>query len=128
MMRINLTNVISKPAGRIGSSFLLLVCLASMMTGCVPAPTSQIPIAEIAVTKGHLLVQNHTGHVWFNARITIDDKYTYKADVLPAVKSSLPLSDFVDDRGHGYEPGRLSVRKVTIDVADTMGNIRHFHW
>lgn len=127
-MRINLMHFISKPTRRIGSSFLLLVCLASMMTGCVPAPTSPVPIAEIGVTNGHLLVQNHTGHVWFNAKITIDDKYTYKVDVLPAVKSSLPLADFVDDQGHGYKPGLLSVRNVTIDVSDTTGGIRHFRW
>ena len=128
MMRTNPMNFIRKRAGRGVESFLLLACFAFMMTGCVPSPKSTMPIAEISVTNGHLIVQNHTGHVWFNAKITIDDKYTYVAEVMPAVRSSVPLAEFVDDRGQHYERGRLSIRNVSIDVTDTLGDKQHYHW
>lgn len=128
MMRTNLMNCIRKPSRRNISSCLLIVFLAFLMTGCVPAPKSSIPIADFSVTNGHLIVQNETGFVWFDAKITIDDKYTYEAHVMPAGKSSMPLADFVDDQGQGYKPGRLSIRNMTIDITDTLGGKRHFRW
>ncbi|WP_271753210.1 hypothetical protein [Cohnella sp. JJ-181] len=85
-------------------------------------------MADIAVTNTHLIVQNETGFVWFGAKLTIDDKYTYEAPIMPNGKSSMPLAGFVDDQGHGYKRDRWSIRHLTIDVTDTLGGKKHFSW
>ncbi|CAM4426013.1 hypothetical protein FHS16_003715 [Paenibacillus endophyticus] len=127
MMRKKQMNYTRKPMRRNVSLFLLIL-LTITMAGCVPAPNTMIPIADIAVTGGHLIVQNETGFVWFDAKITIDDQYTYIADLMPAGKSSVPLSEFVDDQGKAYNRGRLSIRDLKIDITDTLGGKRHFDW
>lgn len=108
--------------------WMLSVLLAFSLTGCVRAPDVKLPIADIMVTNGHLVVQNEAGFVWFDAKLTIDDKYTYTADMVPAGKSSMPLSDFVDDQGRPYKRGKLSIRHLQIDITDTLGKKRHFDW
>ncbi|MBO7744494.1 hypothetical protein I8J29_09825 [Paenibacillus sp. MWE-103] len=127
-MRTNLLTCIRKPGIRDAASFSLIVFLAIVLAGCVPAPKSSIPIADISVTNNHLIVQNETGFVWFNAKLTIDDKYTYEAAMMTAGKSSVPLAKFVDDQGHAYERGRWSIRNLTIDITDTLGRKKHFSW
>jgi hypothetical protein len=98
------------------------------MTGCVSAPKSSIPLADISLTNNHLIVQNETGFVWHDAKITIDHKYTYVAAMMTSGKSSVPLAKFIDDQGNSYKRGRWSMRNLTIDVTDTLGVKRHLSW
>lgn len=127
-MRTDLMNCMRKPAERNVSSFLLIVCLAVFTTGCVAAPSGSIPYADIAVTNNYLIVQNRSGDVRYDVKITIDDKYTYVADVLSLGKSILPLDEFVDDRGHHYKRGLLNVRNVTINMPGTMDDKGYYRW
>ncbi len=128
-MRTDLMNWICKPARRNVTSFLLIVCLAVFTTGCgVPVPSVSIPIADIAVTKNDLIVQNRSGSVRYDVQITIDDKYTYVAEVLPLGKSSLQLAEFVDDRGHRYKRGLLNIRNVMINMPDSIVGNRYYRW
>lgn len=128
-MRTGLINCIRKPAWRNVASFLLFVCLAVFTAGCgVPVPTGTIPIADIAVTKNSLIVQNRSGAVRYDVQITIDNKYTYVADVLPLGKSSLPLDEFVDDRGHRYKRGLLKLRNVTINMPGIVNDKGYYRW
>ncbi|NBD23039.1 hypothetical protein [Paenibacillus glycinis] len=124
----NVANCLRKPTRRNVTSCLLVVVLVLLMTGCVPAPKSSIPIADIALTNNHVIVQNETGFIWYHAKLTIDDKYTYEAPMMTAGKSSVPLAKFVDDQGHGYKRDRLSIRHLTIDITDTLGTKRHLSW
>ena len=128
-MRTDLMNCMRKPAGRNVASFLLIVCLAFFTTGCgILVPSGPIPIADIAVTKNNLIVQNRSGAVRYDVQITIDDKYTYVADVLPLGKSSLPLDEFVDDQGHLYKRGLLNIRNVSIYMPDTVDGKGYYRW
>lgn len=128
-MRTDLMNCMRKPAGRYVSSFLLLVCLAVFTTGCVPSVSySSLPIADIAVTNSYLIVHNRSGDARYDVKITIDEKYTYEADVLSLGKSSLPLDEFVDDRGHRFKPGLLNIRNVTIYLPDTVDGKGFYRW
>ncbi|MCK9860300.1 hypothetical protein [Paenibacillus sp. ATY16] len=127
-MRTNLQTSIRKRARSGITSCMVIVLLVLMLTGCVQAPKSSIPIADITFTNNHLIVQNETGFVWFNAKITIDHKFTYVAPMMTAGKSSVPLANFLDDQGHSYKRGRWSIRNLTIDVTDTLGAKRHLSW
>ncbi|WP_162255085.1 hypothetical protein [Paenibacillus sp. Soil522] len=128
MMRTDLMNCMRKPAGRNVSSFLLIVCLAVFTTGCIAAPSGSIPYADIAVTNNYLIVNNRSGDARYDVQITIDDKYTYEADVLSLGKSSLPLDEFVDDRDHRYKRGLLNIRNVTIYMPDTVDGEVYYRW
>lgn len=129
MMRTDLMNCMRKPAGRNVSSFLLIVCLAVFTTGCgIPLPSGTIPYTDIAVTNNYLIVHNRSGDVRYDVKITIDDKYTYVADVLSLGKSSLLLTEFVDDRGNRYKPGLLNVRNVTVYIADANEGTEYYRW
>ena len=66
--------------------------------------------------------------LWYHAKLTIDDKYTYEAAMMTSGKSSVPLAKFVDDQGHAYKRDRLSIRHLTIDITDTLGAKRHLSW
>lgn len=107
---------------------LAIVSLVLLMTGCVSAPKSSIPIADIGLTNNHLVIQNETGFVWYDAKITINHKYTYVAAMMTSGKSSVPLAKFIDDQGNSYKRGRWSMRNLTIDVTDTLGVKRHLSW
>ncbi|QHW31934.1 hypothetical protein GZH47_14650 [Paenibacillus rhizovicinus] len=128
IMLTNVPNRLRKPTRRHVISCLLVVVLVLLMTGCVPAPKSSIPIADIALTNNHVIVQNETGFIWYNAKLTIDGKYTYVAAMMTSGKSSVPLAKFVDDQGHAYKRDRLSIRHLTIDITDTLGAKRHLSW
>lgn len=129
MMRTDLMNCMRKPAGRNVASFLLIVCLAVFTTGCgVPVPSGTIPFTDIAFTKNDLIVQNRSGDVRYDVKITIDDKYTYVADVLPLGKSSHPLTEFVDDQGNRYRPGLLNVRNVIVYIPDNNEGKEYYRW
>jgi hypothetical protein len=129
MMRTDLMYYIRKPAWRNAASLLLFVCLAVFTAGCgVPVPTGTIPIADIAVTKNSLIVQNRSGAVRYDVQITIDDKYTYVADVLPLGKSSLLLDEFVDDQGHFYKRRLLNIRNVSIYMPGTVDGKGYYRW
>ncbi|SFE60046.1 hypothetical protein SAMN05216378_3682 [Paenibacillus catalpae] len=127
-MRTNLQTSIGKPTRSNVTSCLAIVFLVLLMTGCVPAPKSSIPIADISLTNNHLIVQNETGFVWFDAKITIDGKYTYEAPMMTSGKSSVPLAKFIDDQGRSYKRGRWSIRHLRIDITDTLGGKKHFSW
>ena len=103
-------------------------CFCRVNDRCVPAPKSSIPIADISLTNNHVIVQNETGFIWYHAKLTIDDKYTYEAAMMTSGKSSVPLAKFVDDQGHAYKRDRLSIRHLTIDITDTLGAKRHLSW
>ena len=94
----------------------------------LPVPNVSIPIADIAVTKNSLIVQNRSGAVRYDVQITIDDKYTYVADVLPLGKSSLPLDEFVDDQGYFYKRRLLNIRNVSIYMPDTVDGKGYYRW
>ncbi|MFC4809635.1 hypothetical protein [Paenibacillus sp. GCM10023250] len=127
-MRTNLQTCIRKPGIRGVASCSLIAFLAFLLSGCVPAPKSTIPIADIAVTNNHLILINETGYIWYDAKLTIDGKYTYKASMITAGKSGIPLAKFVDDQGHAYKRDRLSIRNLKIDITDTLGREKHFTW
>ncbi|RED55304.1 hypothetical protein [Cohnella lupini] len=109
-------------------SLLLIVCLAVFTTGCIPVPSGTVPFTDIGVTKTNLIVQNRSGDVRYDVKITVDDKYNYVVDVLSLGRSSFPLSEFVDDQGNRYAPGFLKVRNVTVYIADENEGTEYYRW
>lgn len=97
---------------------LLRWVLLVILTGCSHGNHSDdIPlIASIFATNQHLIVQNGDPVVWKNVTITIDDKYTYKAEYIPRGNRSIEFEKFVDEDGLAFQPGLLKFRKVTIFV------------
>ncbi|WP_373231590.1 hypothetical protein [Cohnella sp.] len=115
----------------IGLRIAFIVLLTGWMVGCSrTGQTGSIPlIADIAVTSNHLIVVNGDSFVWNQVKITIDDKYSYEAYVLPRGKSSLPLTEFVDEKANRFKPHFLKIRKVKIHVPDARDGIEgHYRW
>ncbi|WP_248930412.1 hypothetical protein [Paenibacillus hamazuiensis] len=86
-------------------------------------------VADIGVTKQHLIVKNGDPFVWRQVTITLDEAFTYKTDIMPRGSSSIPLADFKDAGGESYRPGVTHLKRVRIEAAETEDGIPgQFDW
>lgn len=102
------------------SGWLILL----LLSGCsIDNEPDQLPlIASITPTNQQLIIQNGSPIVWKNATITIDDRYTYHAELVPRGSESIPYTSFIDEDGQAFHPGLLKIRKVRIHVPHFDGN------
>lgn len=96
------------------TAWVLLLFFAGCSNG---NDSDQIPlIASIYVTNQHLVLQNGDPVVWRNVTVTIDEKYTFKAEYIPRGNESIAFEKFVDEDGLAFQPGLLKFRKLTVRV------------
>ncbi|MDP5277006.1 hypothetical protein [Chengkuizengella axinellae] len=95
---------------------LMLVLCIIILQGCGDTSTQYKLLASIQSTNQHIIVENGDVFVWENAKITINDEYTYETEYVPRGKTSVPYSLFTNAGGEVYQPGLLKVRNVEIIV------------
>lgn len=110
---------------------LMLLFIMIFLQSCTRTEYSGSNVlrADIAFTNQHLIINNMDVIVWNNVVITLDRNYTYRMDVLPRGKSSIPYNAFADSSHHNYEPGLLKARSVVIAVKQGSDSAEgHFKW
>jgi len=110
---------------------LMLILIMILLQSCAWSAHSGSNMlkADVTFTNEHLIINNMDTIVWNEVVITLDRNFTYKMDVLPRGKSSIPYIDFVDSTHHKYEAGLLKARSVEIDVKQGLdGGAGHFKW